>query len=258
MNTIFLKILNFLFRRYLSALKILNIIGDADKLLSDEFSNNKFKHIIQVGGNDGVSGDPIRKYLINKGNFKADIFEPLNYYFQKLKKLYEDRKDINVIQKFVSDKKNKELKIFYIPPEIASTMDGEGPFNGWAHGQGSFSKEFIENEIEKNSFRGQQYINKILFYKSSIKSELVSSIGISEIFIDNKEINLLIIDVQGHEFNVLNSINFENQKFNLIYYEDESPFSTSSRKIRKLLKSKKYNLIGVSGQNFCFKKNISF
>ena len=31
--------------------------------------------------------------------------------------------------------------------------------------------------------------------------------------INNKEINLLIIDVQGHEFNVINSINFENQNF---------------------------------------------
>ena len=78
---------------------------------------------------------------------------------------------------------------------------------------------------------------------------------ISEIFVDNKEQNLLIIDVQGHEFNVINSINFENQKFNLIYYEDENPFSISSRKIRKLLKSKKYYLAGISGPNFCFKKN---
>ena len=255
MNSIFLKILNILYRKYLSILKILKIIGDADKLLSDEFSNNEFKHLIQVGGNDGVSGDPIRKYLIKKGNYKADIFEPLHYYFQKLTKLYEDRDDINLIQKFVSDNKIKNNEIFFIPSEIASTMDGEGPFNGWAHGQGSFSREFIENEIEKNSFRGKEYINKIQFFKSSIKSEIVSTIGISEIFVDNKQQNLLIIDVQGSEFNVINSINFENQKFNLIYYEDENPFSISSRKIRKLLKSKKYYFAGISGPNFCFKKN---
>ena len=136
-------------------------------------------------------------------------------------------------------------------------MDGKGPGKGWAHGQGSFSRKFIENEIEKNSFRGEEYINKIQFFKSSIKSEIVSTMSISEIFVDNKEQNLLIIDVQGHEFNVINSINFENQKFNLIYYEDENPFSISSRKIRNLLKSKKYYLAGTSGPNFCFKKNES-
>ena len=105
MDTLFLKILNILYRKYLSVLKLLKIIGNADKLLSDEFINNEFKHIIQVGGNDGVSGDPIRKHLINKGSFKADIFEPLNYYFHKLKKLYEDREDIKVIQ--------KEAKFFF-------------------------------------------------------------------------------------------------------------------------------------------------
>ena len=43
------------------------------------------KFIVQIGGNDGVQNDPLRKYFEKSGNYKAIIFEPINFYYQKLK-----------------------------------------------------------------------------------------------------------------------------------------------------------------------------
>ncbi|MDC3226441.1 hypothetical protein OAT75_02685, partial [Candidatus Pelagibacter sp.] len=56
-------------------------------------------------------------------------------------------------------------------------------------------------------------------------------------------LNLLVIDVQGFELEVLSSLSF-NEKIDYIVYEDESPYSQKSKKIRKLLNINNYKPIG--------------
>jgi len=43
-------------------------------------------------------------------------------------------------------------------------MNGDGPFNNRAQGQGSFDRQFVEDSIKKNYFRGKSYQEKIPFY----------------------------------------------------------------------------------------------
>ena len=52
------------------------------------------------------------------------------------------------------------------------------------------------------------------------------------------------MDVQGHELQVIRSINFKKQKIDYIYFEDENPTSKNSIQIKNLLKKNKYKLIG--------------
>mgnify|MGYP006074373757 CR=1 FL=1 len=131
-------------------------------------------------------------------------------------------------------------------------MNGIGPQNDWASGQGSSSKKFIINEIRKNFFRGPSYIKNFKKYCNSIKSKTVYSTKISNFKVPSSLISILVIDVQGHELYVLKSVNFEKQKFNLIYYEDEDPISKNSKKIRNLLKINKYKLVGIEGADYAW------
>jgi len=214
-----------------------------DQILNQIFINNKKKFIVQVGGNDGISNDPLRKFFKYVGNYEAIIFEPVKYYYSKLNILYKNRNDIKIKRNFVSNT-NKKKKIFYIKPNIADLMDANGPKNKWAHGQGSFSKKFIYSVIDKNNFRGSYYKKNITKFKNSITSETVNPFKISKIKFPEKSINLLLMDVQGHELQVIKSINFKKQKIDYIYFEDENPTSKNSIKIIKLLKKNKYRLIG--------------
>ena len=66
---------------------------------------------------------------------------------------------------------------------------------------------------------------------------------ISEINFPKNSINLLVIDVQGHEIYVIKSINFKKQKIDYIYYEDENKLSDESNKIKNILKKNNYKLI---------------
>jgi len=214
-----------------------------DEILNQIFTSHKKKFVVQVGGNDGISNDPLRKFFKYVGNYEAIIFEPVKYYYSKLNLLYKNRKDIKIKNNFVSNT-NKKKKIFFIKPSIADLMDASGPKNKWAHGQGSFSKKFIYSVIDKNNFRGDYYKKNISKFKNSITSEIVNPFKISKIKFPEKSINLLLMDVQGHELQVIKSVDFKKQKIDYIYFEDENPTSKNSLQIRSLLKKNKYKLIG--------------
>ena len=196
-----------IFRKYLKFLISIKKIDNADKVLEGYINKNKNKIIIQVGGNDGEMGDPLRKFFVKKGNYQSIIIEPINYYYKKLSYLYKKRKDIKTLKYFVSNAKKKK-KIFFIEPKVANQMNGDGPFNNWAHGQGSFSKDFIIDMIDRNNFRGESYNKKINFFKKSIKFEYVKTIKLSNLNVAKYEIKILVLDVQGYELNVLKTINF--------------------------------------------------
>jgi len=232
----------------------LGVLKKPQIILDTFFNKKKNKFCVQIGANDGVMGDPIRKYLKDKSNLSAILIEPLDYYYKKLNSLYKNRKEIKIMRNLVSNKRVLK-KIYYIDPKIASLMNGDGPYNNWAHGQGSFSKSFIINEIQKNSFRGTNYKKNISKFIQSIKFKKIKSIKVSDIKISNNTQNLLVIDVQGFEYEVLKSINFKNQKFNLIYFEDEDTYPIKSKKIIKLLKENNYKLIGDDGINFIYALN---
>jgi hypothetical protein len=145
--------------------------------------------------------------------------------------------------------------MFYINPEICDEMDGDGPKNGWAHGQGSANKKFIETQIELNSFRGLRYHNNIQKYKNNIISQEVNNTKISSLLIPDYTENLLIIDSQGSELDVILSIDFKMNKIDLIFYEDISPDSKDSRTIRKILRQQNFLAIGkLDNVNQVYKK----
>lgn len=228
-----------------------------DNFLDFYFKLNQKKIIIQVGGNDGINSDPIRKYLKkNKKDVTAIIFEPLDFYFKKLTKLYNKNKNIKIIKSAISDKiLNK--KIYFIDPKIVNKMDGNGPTKGWAHGQGSFSKEVIIHWIKKNSFRGKDYSNNIDNFINSIKSETIKTKKLSNYNFTKKKISLLLVDVQGFEFEVLKSLNWKNSPDFIIYEDDLRIYNKKSNNIRKLLRVNGYKYIGGKYDKIFSKQNIS-
>ena len=56
---------------------------------------------IQVGSNDGVSNDPLRKYIVNK-HWNAILIEPVLRYFDSLKVLYAECENVKVLNLAVS------------------------------------------------------------------------------------------------------------------------------------------------------------
>ena len=127
-NTIFNKIKKYYNNYFAISLKnsINNIFSKHDDLL-----------VIQIGANDGIQNDPLREYLKSPGKYKAILVEPLPFFIENLNTLYSNRNDIKIIQGAAGCEEDTKT-LYYIPNEIAYNMNGDGPPNNWALGQGSF------------------------------------------------------------------------------------------------------------------------
>ena len=174
------------------------------------FGSLERKCVIQIGANDGIMCDPLRRFFASSRNqdIQAVLFEPIPFYFEKLRILYADYANISVLNAACGATTGCAT-LYFIDPDVADRMNGRGPANNWAHGQGSFDKTVIEYWIRRNRFRGEDYVKNINLYYSSIKSMEVNVIRLADIELSQSSKNLLVvIDVQGSELNVISGINW--------------------------------------------------
>ncbi|WP_284542787.1 DUF6492 family protein [Pleomorphomonas sp. T1.2MG-36] len=212
-------------------------VRGVDEFLRWFFSKDGNKHIVQVGANDGLQSDPLRPYLVSPGEYTATLIEPIPYYVDRLKQLYSNRDDIRIEKCAVGDKIG-EMTLYYIPPEIADQMNGEGPENNWAHGQGSFDRSIIDYWIRRNSFRGEEYRRKIDFFISKITSETVPVRCVSDFQVSSGEM-LLCVDAQGFEMSVLRGVDWSSPP-SFIMFEDDREGDGG---VADFLRSKDYSYV---------------
>jgi FkbM family methyltransferase len=174
------------------------------------FSSTKEKQVIQVGANDGVMCDPLRRFLAKSRdqNICAALIEPVPFYYAKLCDLYRDHPKLTIMN-VACGASPARAPLYFIEPSIADKMNGNGPANNWAHGQGSFDRDVVKYWIERNRFRGEDYVRNIDTYLQSIISIDVDIVPLSEIAMSRHNDNLLIvIDVQGFELDVIRGIDW--------------------------------------------------
>ncbi|MBM4128028.1 MAG: FkbM family methyltransferase [Nitrospira sp.] len=177
--------------------------------LDDIFLSDKVRTVVQIGANDGVQNDPLRKYLKDQSALKVQLIEPIPYYVEKLQQLYFGRSDITV-RGVAAGSAESMRELFFIRPEVADEMNGDGPKNDWAHGQGSFDKATVIHWIKQNSFQGKKYVANIDHYVRSITSINVNVVRTDSLLEKNRCGLLLVIDVQGFESEVLDGIDWLN------------------------------------------------
>ena len=184
-------------------------LPSCETFLNDLFRSPKLRTVVQIGANDGVQNDPLRKYITTSSHIQITLIQPLQYYVQKLKTLYQDREDITVVE-CGAGSSDHTRELFFIPPELADEMNGEGPKNDWAHGQGSFDKNIIIHWIKENAFRGQRYVDRSEYYIQSIASTCINIIKTDSLLERSRFGMLVVIDVQGFEAEVLEGIDWKN------------------------------------------------
>ena len=177
--------------------------------------------VIQVGANDGVMCDPLRPFFAKRRNHsvRAILVEPLDFYFKRLKQLYASRRN-TILIKGAAGERHETQDFFHIDPAVASEMNGDGPQNDWAHGQGSFHLESVLHWIDRNSFRGRQYCENINRYKHSILKTQVTCFPLRNIYSGRPGLTLLKIDVQGAELDVLLGVDWRHPPDFIIYEQD--------------------------------------
>ncbi len=179
--------------------------GPVVQFLSWFVSLDSHKQIIQVRTNDGVQNDfvyPFREH--ERPDVEHVLIEPHPYYARMSSERYANRADVTVIDAAVGES-GSEFDLHYIEPSVADHMNGDGPPNGWAHGQGSVSRARVVKAIYDNSFRGSEYRRQIPSFIDAISVQRVTCIPLAS-FNFSARATCLVVDVQGMEMEVLSTL----------------------------------------------------
>jgi len=190
-------------------------------IIKSIYKKNTF-FFIQIGANDGILHDPIN-YYINKYKWKGIFIEPVDQYFSKLKRTYAKNKGLFFENSAISNK-NEKKKIYKVKENTKHVAY-------WYQGIASFDKnnllrhKYAFPEIEK--FIEEQLINCITFQYLINKYKV-------------KNIDLLCIDVEGHEMVIIKQLLTLNVKPKVIYYEHKHMSKIQRQECKNILSSLGY------------------
>jgi FkbM family methyltransferase len=221
-----------------------------DRFYEAYFGSSENKCVIQVGANDGVMCDPLRRFFadIERNDLNAVLIEPIPFYYRKLGQLYTGYEHIALYNAACGARRDT-LSLYFIDPDVADEMNGDGPANDWAHGQGSFDRDVVLYWIDRNRFRGPGYVQNIEKYQHSITQIDVDMIRLADLDLAKSNENLLIvIDAQGFELQVISGVDW-NFPPAFIVFEDD--IGGGDSEIAALLKEKGYfHLCGENDKVF--------
>ena len=173
------------------------------------------------------------------------LVEPVPYNYKILKKNFGDFKNIFICTNAIySEIKKKEF--FFVKEESIPKLGKH-----WASGIGSFKKQHILDHKTKRFKIEENDIQKILI-------EFIDFKTLTKKFEINK-IDKLQIDVEGAEFEILNSINFNEIKINTIQFESKHFDGTFKEgykleSIKKKLISFGYKILKIDNENILAQK----
>ena len=133
------------------------------------------------------------------------LVEPVPYNITLLKENTTKYKNISIETSAVSEK-NQIKKFYYVKPDAVKKLGKH-----WASGIGSFDKQHILNHKYKRFMVSNFDIEEVDVQYLTF-SDLIEKYSISSI-------DLLQIDVEGAEFEILNSIDFEKIEIKKIIFE---------------------------------------
>jgi len=180
---------------------------------------------------------------INKTSKNILLIEPVPYNFLQLKERYKNYKNIFFEQNFIFDN-NSQISFFFVK-EVSISRLGKH----WASGIGSFSKKHILKHKSKRFNIKENDINEIQI-QSITFNELCKKYNI-------KIIDKLLIDVEGSEKKIIESIDYKNVFIKELVFEYKHLDRTFhfDKNLKSLINFLKDNNFQETARN---KENITF
>lgn len=151
--------------------------------------------VVQIGSNDGKTGDPIFPLFQKNKRWKGLLVEPVPYLYERLKENYSDRSRFLLENSAINQ--GEDLDFFWVRAD-ANQKISDLPF--WYDQLGSFDREHIINELgsDVEPFVDSKKLPGIRF------PDLLEKHGV-------KRVDILHIDTEGYDWKILGQL--ELQKF---------------------------------------------
>jgi len=177
-------------------------VFDFESFLYRYLEVHKTLAFIQIGANDGVMNDPVYEFVTkNSKSVSGFVLEPLPEVFSKLVKNYAAFPKILPLNLAIHNTQD-EMPLYQVKPEYFSMLPE------FARGIASFDSEHWKKTL-------------LVPDSSYLQTTLVKCISFHRLIreYDIDEIDLLLIDTEGYDFNILMDIDFERYKPRIIRFE---------------------------------------
>lgn len=203
----------------------------------NKYYKNTNSFIVQIGSNDGVTGDPIYQLALKNDRSMVLLVEPVPYLFEKLKFNYPESKRFIFENVAIND---GSKQTFYFVNKNA--VDELEKLPHWYDQLGSFYKENI-----------LKHLDGVL--ESHIEEIDIDGISLTELFERNdvRSLDLLHIDTEGYDWKILSQLDLNKYKPTIILLEHKHLRNEEKEEAIFLL-NKGYRIFQFNGDYLCLKK----
>ncbi len=194
---------------------------------------------VKVGANDGITGDPFSDILLANAKWKGLLIEPVPYCFDRLRATFHDAQRFSLEQVAIGATAGKAT--FYYVDEKAAESIPDLP--SWYDQLGSFDKNHI-----------LKHLNGVL--EPFIVEHDVEVLPLTDVLKRNgiRNVHLLHIDTEGHDYEVLKTLDIANLTPIAIFIEHKHLSATQKAEMHSLLHKHGYSVRDCGGDYFAVNK----
>ena len=198
--------------------------------------------LVVIGAHSGIF---LKDLISDYTDQKILLVEPVPYNYQILENEYKDHPDILICKNAILDKVKKD-NFYYVKKDSISKLGKH-----WASQIGSFDIKHILNHKNKRFDIQEEDIQ-------TVEVEFITFSDLKKKYSINS-IDKLQIDVEGAEYVIMNSINYQETKINKIFFESkhfDGTFTEGNKlkEIKEKLISSGYSLEQVDKENILASK----
>jgi FkbM family methyltransferase len=173
--------------------------------LLNSFRDQNF-FLVQVGANDGILDDPLHDHIM-ENQFAALLIEPLPWVFERLRKTYAGRPRTSFLNCAISDAVGT-MDLWCLPDDIARKPDWDLSVLATSR------RHLFTHELCLDAEEAAEVSSRLIAVTvpCTTLDNIIKDCAISQI-------GLLQIDTQGHDFEVIHSIDLSTIKPAYINFE---------------------------------------
>jgi|tagenome__1003787_1003787.scaffolds.fasta_scaffold20982593_4 FkbM family methyltransferase len=231
-------------RRFFRAARYRQIIRNlaGPRLLRAFADTYPHAFFVEIGSNDGEQHDHLRPFILSRP-WRGIMVEPVPYVFERLRTNYEAYGRIALENVAVGDA-DGQLPFYHLaepsPSELASLPD-------WYDGVGSFSREAVAGHVAHIPDIEKRIVCRevsVVTFDTLLKRSQAS------------HVDLLLIDTEGHDWEILRSIDFARWRPRLVIYEHYHLTPTARAATREHLGLVGYETMEEGFDTFCLDTSV--
>lgn len=158
--------------------------------------------VVQIGSNDGKTGDPLYDLLMQQHNWSALFVEPVPYLFQRLRSNYSSVPRFTFENSVINDGSN--VRFYWVAEEAKTALPG---LPAWYDQLGGFNRSHITKLIPQ--------------LDSYIREAELPGLTLDGLFEKHgiKDLDLLHIDTEGADYKILSQLDLAKYRPRVILYE---------------------------------------